>query len=208
MATGCLTSVTDSVAMLVFSHAGVSSPTSRIISDPNFDTLTFQIANSNRLEVGLDDVIVSANLQVSGNVLLTGAITGPDVLGKAAIQSTYQPLLSSVYDDPADGFHSLLASAPRVNQTKYMASAAGIEVLSTFEGISINCNPCGSFLSTMGFDEMTASAGMISYPVNQWGPTFAAVKQIHTTSVPANTASTAYAEWQLPLGAETCFMHV
>ena len=86
-----------------------------------------------------------------------------------------------------------------------MSSAAGIEVLSTFEGISINCKSCGSFLSTVGVDEMTASAGMSSYPVSRWGPTFADVKQIHSTSVPANTASTAYAEWELPLGAESVF---
>ena len=67
MAVCCLTAVTNSISMLLFSHAGVSSPTSRIISNPNNNTLSFQIANSNRLQVGPDDVIVSAKLQVPGD---------------------------------------------------------------------------------------------------------------------------------------------
>ena len=78
--------------MLLSSHAGAIIPTCRIMSNPNNDTLSFQIANSNRLQVGLDDVIVSDYLQVSGDILLTGTSTGPDMLGKAASVSTYQPI--------------------------------------------------------------------------------------------------------------------
>ena len=76
-----------------------------------------------------------------------------------------------------------------------------------FEGIAYTSAPCTGFLDTMGFDEMSSSAGMTSVAVDTWGPTFAAVKQLQSSMASANTVSSSYAEWALPSGAQSCFLN-
>ena len=118
-------------------------------------------------------------MEIGTAATVNGDITATNHMPKATIQSTCQPLLSSTYDTPSSGFHSILGSASAAGKTKYLAGGSGITVLSTSEGLAWNASPFTGMLATYGFDRMSSSSGMTSYPVDTWGPTFAAVKQVH-----------------------------
>ena len=80
-----------------------------------------------------------------------------------------------------------------------------MEVYGSFEGLGWNVNPFINMLDTYGFDQMSASSGMTSYPADTWGPTFQAVKQVHSRILSVNTVSSDFAEWPFHLGLNAQF---
>ena len=54
----------------------------------------------------------STSLDLTTGLSVTGDVIAPNMMPRSELASTYQPLLSSTYDDSANGFHSILASSP------------------------------------------------------------------------------------------------
>ena len=103
----------------------------------------------------------------NSSVDYTLPVTSPSLMPRSELATTFQPLLSSTFDDPANGFHSILASAPHGNdKTKYIAAGSGLDILSSYEHIAFSLSPFANMLATYGFDELSASSGWTSYPVD------------------------------------------
>ena len=202
----------SSRCLLDFSYGSNQGlPNARIECDPsganNDPELRFHTAGSSLLMIQNDLITAYNPLTVNGAVTATSVVT-PDVMPRSEIIAGFQPLLSSAIDDAPNGIHSVLGYATAAGTTKCITGAAGAVILSTFHTIAVNTAPCTGFVSTLGFDQLSSSCGMSSYPSGTWGDTFAPVKHMHSTTLGVNQASSAYAEWAIPTGSKTAFFWI
>ena len=135
-----------------------------------------------------DMILTQTDMQVNGDFQAT-TITATNHMPKATIEATYQPILTSTADDATNGFHSILGSASAAGKTKYISATAGAAVVSSCDGLSVISAPCAGCLATYGYGEMSSSSGVTAYAAGTYGPTFADVKQIHSTASATHQAS-------------------
>ena len=128
---------------------------------------------------------------------------------RSELATTFQPLLSSTFDDPANGFHSILASSPHGNdKTKYIAAGSGLSILSSYEHIALSLSPFANFLLSAGHGQLSNSSLLTAQSTTTWGSSFAAVTQFESAHVGINQASTSFAEIQIPPFADSVFLHM
>ena len=144
---------------------------------------------------------------MTGNLVVTGNITAPNHLAKAAIESTYQPLLSSVADDST--FHTVLGTQGAANKLKAISSTSGIKITSVFDSMNFQLDHL-NFLSTVGFEDRntTHTTGFTQVAAGSWGQREFKPGELRafSSNVGVNGASGDVLSFDIPAGATSAVL--
>ena len=202
----------SSRCLLDFSYGSNSGlPSARIECDPSgansSPEMKIHTGGSSRLLIQNDLITAETPLTVNGMVTATSVVS-PDVMPRSEIVASYQPLLSSAIDDPANGFHSILGSVTAAGKTKCIAGAAGAVILSTHDTIAVNMAPLTGWMAVHGYDDAVATLGMTPLATDIWGPTWSAsVRPMSSTTIGSNVVSNSVATFALPTGCQSVFLN-
>ena len=167
----------------------------------------FYVEGSSCLELQETTSTCTTNLNVTGNLVVTGNITAPNHLAKATIESTYQPLLSSVADD--NTFHTVLGTQGAANKLKAISSTSGINITSVFDSMNFQLDHL-NFLSTVGFEDRntTHTTGFTQVAAGSWGQREFKPGELRAFSanVGVNGASGDVLSFDIPAGATSAVL--